>query len=121
MSVLWAKREDNMRKRNNVKQYTNHLETATALAKHKTEIIRQIDTNCLSLSYMLIQVREILFTLHPDFNLKDLTNTKDEYMPVYKAISSTKNGYHYEVTASVGHDGLTAFSHKAFKHKPYCD
>ena len=121
MSVLWAKREDNMRRRNNIKQYANHVETASALAKHKTDIIRQVDQNCFIPSYMLIQVKDIFFTLHPDLKLKELFAKKDEYMPVYMAKSITKDGYHYEVTASVGHDGLTAFSHKAFQHKKYMD
>lgn len=121
MSVLWSKREDTMRRRNNIKQYVNHIETATALAKNKAEIIRQIDINCILPSYMLVQVKDIFFTLHPDLKIRELVAKKDDYMPVYIAKSSIRDSCHYEVAASVGQDGLTAFSHKTFQHKSWCD
>ena len=119
LSLLFAQRTEKMRKRSNVKQYTNHIETASELYHHKRDIIRQIDSNCVIASYMLIQVRDIFYALHPDLKLKQILTERDEYMPIYKAVSSIKNGYHYEVSAAVGHDGLTCFSHKKFASKTH--
>lgn len=122
MSFLWARNNESMRKRTSVKQYVNHIEVVIALAKNKTDIIRQVDhNNCNVHSYMITQVKDIFFTIHPDIHLKQLLVKKDGLVPVYTAQSIKKDNIHYEVTAAVGHDGLTCFSHKMFSHRAYQD
>lgn len=111
LSIILANKE--MQKRSGTKQYQGPINTAIDLYKHKREIIRQISTeDHKNQTFMINQVREIFYALHPTLTLRSLFVVKDEFLPVYKAKSNYVDTHHYEISASVGHDGLTSFAHK---------
>jgi len=121
-SVLSCMLSRNMQKRkNNIKQFINAKETAIDLVKNKRDIIRQIDTNDMNQSFMTNQVKQMFYHIHPNSILENLTITRDEYTPIFKALSRLENNldrsYYYEISAAVGQDGITVFSHKTMFHK----
>lgn len=121
-SILSCILSRNMQKRkNNIKQFIGPKETATELVKNKRDIVRQLDTNDLNQTFMIDQVKQIFYHIHPNSILENLTVTKDEFTPVFKALSRLENNldrsYYYEISASVTQDGITTFSHKAIFHK----
>ena len=101
-----------MRKRNPTKQYVSAEQTCMDLRNNNSNpILRYVYDP--SSEFMLKQVKDMFYVLHPRKTIHTLSVVTDDFMPMYKAIShKMEGGVQYEVSACVGYDGITVFDEK---------